>query len=94
MSIDLFNQLNSLITNPVAYTATVSVAAQAVTSTYTTQTAWIWSNSLMRSALQYVNDKGPDGIAAESSAFLTGRNVYTSTVCSNYEFELTHSLNS
>jgi len=48
----------------------------------------------MRSALAYVNEKGRDGSAPEVSAFLTGRNIYTSTVCSNYELELTHTLNS
>lgn len=48
----------------------------------------------MRSALAYVNEKGRDGSAPEASAFLTGRNIFTSTVCSKYEFELTHTLNS
>ena len=48
----------------------------------------------MRAALKYVNDKGGDGSAAESSAFLTGRNIYLSTACDNYEFELTSTLNS
>ena len=94
MSLDLFAELNSLRTNPTAYTATVSGPAQTITSTYTTQTAWVWSNSLMRAALKYVNDKGGDGSAAESSAFLTGRNIYLSTACDNYEFELTSTLNS
>jgi len=47
----------------------------------------------MRAALEYVNDKGPDGTSAEPSAFKTGRNKYTSTICTNFEFELTHSRN-
>jgi len=47
----------------------------------------------MRSALHYVNEKGRDGSATESSAFLTGRNLYLSTACDHYEFEYTHNKN-
>jgi len=54
---------------------------------------WTWSESLMRSALHYVNEKGRDGSATESSAFLTGRDLYLSTACDHYEFEYTHNKN-
>jgi len=94
MSVDLFNHLNQMRTDPTTYAVGVSAPAQTVVNTYTAKPAWIWSNSLMNAALKYVNDKGPDGSAARTSAFLTGRNLYLSTVCDNYEFELTHTRNS
>ena len=95
-AIDLFAEINSLRTNPSAYHATVSGAAQTTVNSYVSagaQTALSYSQSLSYAALDHVNEQGTTGSTTESSIFLTARNKYAATVCNPVEFELTHTLN-
>lgn len=95
MTVDIFNALNALRTNPAGtsysfYANTTTVNAWVLAGP---QAAFIWSNALSSAALEYVNEKGRDGSAKEASIFLTSRQKYAYTVCNYEEFELTHSLN-
>lgn len=44
----------------------------------------------MRALIEYINDKGPDGLSKYASAESTARNGFVETLCSVYEFEVTH----
>lgn len=71
MSLDIFNELNTLRTDPGFYNDFSSFEAQEVTALYVDegpQKPFTWSNTLMRAAIEYINDKGPDGKSSYSSA--------------------------
>lgn len=54
------------------------------------QPAIKWSNTLMRAAIEYINDIGPDGKSSYTSAANVARNGYVEAACKVFEFELTH----
>lgn len=83
MSVDIFNTINSLRTDPTTFKASATTLAKsAVLNSYpnTALTAYKWSNALSMAALEYVNRKSINA-APEASIFFTARNKYASTVC-------------
>ena len=75
MTVDIFNALNELRSNP----SGTSYTGGALTTTVNAwiaagpQTNFTWSTALSEAALEYVNEKGRDGSAKEASIFLTSR---------------------
>lgn len=60
MSVDIFNSINSLRTDPTTFKSTAtSLANTTVLNSYpnTALTAYKWSNALSMAALEYVNRK-------------------------------------
>lgn len=76
MSVDIFNEINSLLANPTAYAATVSGAGATAAGTFSVKPALTWSNCIQQAALDYANDKASDGSTTYEYGNATGTNDY------------------
>jgi len=95
MTLDIFEFLNNLRTNPAATWALLGATAQANTANFVNSLpAFIWSNALGSAALEFVNKKGVTGAANETSIHLTAWNMYAATICGRYEKSISHPWNS
>lgn len=95
MSYDIFQQLLTLRNTPATLATSLNAyntTGGTYVNTFTAQTPWTWSNSLTNAALEWVNDKAPDGLTTKTDAYFQGRNKFFHTACKQKMFELTHSL--
>ena len=71
MSIDLFNKLNLLLTNPVSEKPNYSGGAYTnVANLYTApRAALVWSNAMSQAALEYINYVGTNKAGGPTSIF-------------------------
>ena len=85
MSVDIFNWINQLRTNPSSIIPQLSATSLTNKFVNTNPISPLkWSNALSDAAQEYMNEKSLFGAGNEANIFLTARNLFAATVCSPY----------